>query len=137
MLSASLPTLNAITALACNAIPCLVTHCSATSASRMASVRKLAWRTNGTTNAPCPVTTLNGVPFWPDRPPEMSIASSGAGTRKPNISDSSQGLQIASPPGCTHAHAHSALCSEFHHIEGAIPAGVVHQHLSPAGQRLL
>ena len=90
MLEGSLPTLKAITAFAWSAIPCLVTHVSATSASRMASVRKLACRMNGTTNEPWPVTTLNGVPSRPDLAPEMSMASSGAGTRKPNISDSSQ-----------------------------------------------
>ena len=81
MLSGSLPTLNAITARACSAMPCLVTHCSATSASRIASVRKLAWRKNGITNAPWPVTTRNGVPSSPAFAPEISIASSGAGTR--------------------------------------------------------
>ena len=81
MLSSSLPTLNAITALTSSVIPCLVTHCSATSASRIASVRNDAWRVKGIANAPWPVTTRKGVPSRPDLPPEISIASSGAGTR--------------------------------------------------------
>ena len=81
MLSSSLPTLNAMTARTFSAMPCLVTQVSATSASHMASVRKRALRKNGMTNAPWPVTTRNGAPPQLGRPPEMSIASSGAGTR--------------------------------------------------------
>ena len=50
--SVSLPTLNAITAVTLSAIPWPVTHCSATSASFIASVRKLALRKNGVTNVP-------------------------------------------------------------------------------------
>jgi hypothetical protein len=44
--------LNAITARAWSAITCLVTHYSATSASRIASVKNLTCRKNGITNAP-------------------------------------------------------------------------------------
>jgi hypothetical protein len=79
--SASLPTLNAITARTFSAMPWWVTHCSATSASCMDSVRYRTLRNTGVTKAPWPITTLNG---WPSRPPprpEISMASSGAGTR--------------------------------------------------------
>ena len=85
MLSVSLPTLNAITARTVSAMPCRVTQVSATSASHIASVRKRALRKIGSTNLPCPVTTRKGAPPSPRLPPEISIASSGAGTRYPNI----------------------------------------------------
>ena len=81
MLSSSLPTLNAITERTFSEMPCLVTQVSATSASHMASVRNLVFRTNGTIKAPWPVTTRNGAPLRPYLPPETSMASSGAGTR--------------------------------------------------------
>ena len=80
MLSLSLPTLKAMTARTLRAMPWWVTQVSSTSASHMASVRKRTLRKNGTTKVPCPVTTRNGVsPRF--LPPEISIASSGAGTR--------------------------------------------------------
>ena len=81
MLSASLPTLNAITARTFNAMACFVTHTSVTSASRMASVRNRTLRNAGSTNAPCPVTTRKGELPVRFLPPEISIASLGAGTR--------------------------------------------------------
>ncbi len=81
MLSSSLPTLNAMTARTFSEMPCLVTQVSATSASLIDSVRKRALRKTGITNVPWPVTTLNGAPPLPTLPPEISIASSGAGTR--------------------------------------------------------
>ena len=81
MLSSSLPTLNAITERTLRVMPCLVTHCSATSASFMARVRYRTFRKKGAMNAPCPVTTRNGAPLRPLLPPEMSMASSGAGAR--------------------------------------------------------
>ncbi len=81
MLSPSLPTLNAITARTFSEMPCLVTQVSETSDSHMDNVRKRALRTNGSTNVPWPVTTLKGAPSRPYLPPEISIASSGAGTR--------------------------------------------------------
>src|SRR5215813_3658969 len=95
MLSSSLPTLNAITARTFSEIPCLVTHVSATSASFIDRVRKLVLRKNGSTNAPWPVMTLNGAPPRPNLPPEISIASSGAGTRYPSIFH----LQLSYPKG--------------------------------------
>lgn len=79
MLSVSLPTLKAMTARTLSVMPCWVTHFSATSASHIASVRKRALRKNGMMNAPWPVTTRNGALLLL-RPPETSIASSGAGT---------------------------------------------------------
>ncbi len=79
--SSSLPTLNAITARTFSAMPCLVTHCSATSASCMDRVRYRVLRNTGGTKAPWPITTRNGEPCMPYLPPEISIASSGAGTR--------------------------------------------------------
>ena len=79
MLSGSLPTLNAITARTLRVMPCWVTHFSATSDSHMASVRNAALRKNGMTKAPWPVTTRNGALLLA-LPPEISIASSGAGT---------------------------------------------------------
>lgn len=82
MLSVSLPTLNAITARTRSAMACLVTQVSMTSASDIFNDRKRTFRKNGITNAPCPVTTRKGAPlFRRARPPEISIASSGAGTR--------------------------------------------------------
>ena len=81
MLSWSLPTLKAMTAFTVRPIPWRVTHFSDTSASHMASVRKRVLRSTGSTNLPCPVTTRNGAPPSPRLPPEISIASSGAGTR--------------------------------------------------------
>ncbi len=65
MLSVSLPTLKAMTARTVRLMPCRVTHCSDTSASSMARVRKRTLRNSGTTKAPCPVTTLNGAPLMP------------------------------------------------------------------------
>jgi hypothetical protein len=63
--SSSLPTLNAITARTLSEMPCLVTQVSETSASCMDSVRYLALRKPGMTNAPCPVTTRNGESLSP------------------------------------------------------------------------
>ena len=85
MLSSSLPTLKAMTARTFSAMPCRVTQASATSASHMARVRKRALRKKGSTNVPWPVTTRNGAPPSPRLPPEINIASSGAGTRYPNM----------------------------------------------------
>src|SRR5215470_11957650 len=85
MLSSSLPTLNAITARTLTEIPCRVTQVSATSASCMDKVRYLALRKNGSTNVPCPTTTRNGAPLRKRLPPEIIIASSGAGTLYPNM----------------------------------------------------
>ena len=47
----------------------------------MDSVRYRTLRNTGVTKAPWPITTLNGEPFVPHLPPEISMASSGAGTR--------------------------------------------------------
>jgi hypothetical protein len=78
--STSLPTLNAITALTCRAMPCLVTHVSCTSDSDIDKVMNRTLRNTGATNDPRPVTTRNGASPPRTRPPEMSMASSGAGT---------------------------------------------------------
>jgi len=86
MPSSSLRTLNAITARAVSAMPCWVTHTSETSASLSASDRNRTLRKNGSTHVPCPVTTRNGLPPPRALPPEISMASSGAGTRYPSIS---------------------------------------------------
>ncbi len=85
MLSWSSPTLKAMMAWHRRAIPCLVTHSSATSDSCMASVSVLARDRTGSTKAPCPVTILKGRPFSVLRLPLMSNASSGAGTCQPNM----------------------------------------------------
>jgi len=80
-LSSSLPTLNAMTARTFSAMPCRVTHVSATSASHIDSVRKPTLRKNGRTKAPWPVTTRKGAWSLPRLPPDTSIAMSAAGTR--------------------------------------------------------
>ncbi len=79
--SSSLPTLNAITERTFSEMPCLVTQVSATSASCMDRVRYRTLRKTGVTKAPWPITTRNGAPSGPPPRPEISMASSGAGTR--------------------------------------------------------
>src|SRR3954447_25979864 len=84
----SLPTLKAMTARTVSAMPCWVTHSSVTAASRIARVRNDVLRRTGSTQAPCPVTILNGRVLSPEAfclPPEISMASFGAGTRYPSM----------------------------------------------------
>jgi hypothetical protein len=47
----------------------------------MERVRYLVLRNTGGTKAPWPITTRKGEPFMPYFPPDISMASSGAGTR--------------------------------------------------------
>ena len=77
----SLPTLNAITERTFSEMPCLVTQVSATSASCMDRVRYRTLRNTGVTKAPWPITTRNGAPCGLPPRPDISMASSGAGTR--------------------------------------------------------
>src|SRR5882757_7411155 len=130
MLSWSLPTLNAITALTVSAMPCRVTQVSATSASHIARVRKRVLRNTGSTNMPCPVTTRNGAPPSPRRPPEISIASSGAGTRYPKIL-----LRLLHMPGSVGRCFQRIDPRDDIHLAGA--AGVHHEHCRPLRQGLL
>ena len=121
MLSGSLPTLNAITARTCSAIPCLVTHCSATSASRIARVRKLAWRTNGITNAAVAGHHAERRPV-PARPWRRRSASPRrARVRGSRASLSSPDVRDPPPLG-------SSAVAPFHHINSALAASIEHQH---------
>src|SRR5882757_1418680 len=130
MLSWSLPTLNAMTAFTVSAMPCLVTQVSATSASHIARVRKRVLRNTGSTNWPCPVTTRNGAPLSPRLPPEISMASSGAGTRYPNIL-----LRLLRAHGSVGRRFQRVDPRDDVHLAGA--AGVHHEHGRPFRQGLL
>ena len=116
MLSVSLPTLNAITARTVTEMPCLVTQVSATSASSIARVKNRTLRKTGSTNPPCPVTTRKGAPPCPRRPPETSIAWSGAGVRATAWSQSLPAPYTSEPggtrsPSVSSAAAPIMLCS--------------------------
>ena len=81
----SSPTLNTATAVTLSGMPWVVTHSSKSSASRRASDRSRAFCLMGRTNEPCPVTMRNCVAPSLCLEPEMSSASSGAGTCQNSI----------------------------------------------------
>src|SRR3954453_14829315 len=76
----SSPTLKNATAWRRSGMPCLVTQSSTSSDSRSASDSTRAFCLIGMTNAPCPVTIRNCVAPSLCLEPEISSASSGAGT---------------------------------------------------------
>ena len=147
MLSSSLPTLNAMTARTFREIPCRVTQVSETSASVMDSVRNFTLRTNGGMKAPCPVTTLNGAPLRPYLPPETSIASSGRGTRYPNIFHllnrlpcrplfRGPALLFCEPPNALSAiitQLIERVAGPLHHVESPRPPCFDNEHGGPCG----